>query len=116
MACTKPLALNAGYSVQLGRVEVAIGGNRYGLQSEEVVMPKSSFLPARFASSVQRATMSRLRWARLSLMVGVAAESCAPLFGDDESREVGYFESAEMTPQIQAEQKPPPILPEADRI
>lgn len=34
MACTKPLALNAGYSVQLGRVEVAIGGNRYGLQSE----------------------------------------------------------------------------------
>ena len=31
-------------------------------------------------------------------MVGVAAESCAPLFGDDESREVGYFESAENDP------------------
>ena len=61
-------------------------------------MPKSSFLPARFASSVQRATMSRLRWARLSLMVGAAAESCAPLFGDGESRKVGYFESAENAP------------------
>ena len=67
-------------------------------RAREVVMPKSSFLPARFASSVQRATMSRLRWARLSLMVGVAAESCAPLFGDDESREVGYFESVENDP------------------
>ena len=31
-------------------------------------------------------------------MVGVAAESCAPLFGDDESREVGYFESVENDP------------------
>ena len=53
MACTKPLALNAGYSVQLGRVEVAIGGNRYGLQSEGSGHAEKQLLarPFRFLSA-----------------------------------------------------------------
>lgn len=40
-----------------------------------MVIPKSSFLFNRFASSMQRAIVSRLRWSKLSDMEGVIALS-----------------------------------------
>ena len=79
-------------------------------------MPKKQLLarPFRFLSAACDHVAFAL--GKASLMVGAAAESCAPLFGDGESRKVGYFESAENAPANSGGTKLSPILPEADRI
>lgn len=56
-------------------VKITVNGERYRLQDKGRGIPKSSFLFNRFASSMQRAIVSRLRWSKLSDMEGIIALS-----------------------------------------